>query len=156
MVEGVPKKSSLVLEKGEDVKGGAGMPVNSWTMARKLAVSVVRTVVGARREALDRFFGLRTGTWWWVWFWIWTWSLLFVANDDEARGGVAVIVTVFSATGGKWTVGDDDEEPKKGWTDGGDGKMGLLIWVQLESDRRVLDHTGTVSRIEGRDDKGSK
>ena len=34
------------------------MPVNSWTMARKLEVSVVSTVVGARREALERFFEL--------------------------------------------------------------------------------------------------
>ena len=29
-------------------------------MARKLVVSVVKTVVGARLEALDLFFGLRT------------------------------------------------------------------------------------------------
>lgn len=29
-------------------------------MARKLVVSVVKTVVGARREALDLFFGFRT------------------------------------------------------------------------------------------------
>lgn len=29
--------------------------MNSCTMARKLVVSVVRTVVGARREALERF-----------------------------------------------------------------------------------------------------
>jgi len=36
-------------------KGGAGMPVNSCTMARKLEVSVVSTVVGGRREALGRF-----------------------------------------------------------------------------------------------------
>lgn len=39
------------------MNGGAGIPVNSWTMARKLVVSVVRTVVGARREARDLFFG---------------------------------------------------------------------------------------------------
>lgn len=37
------------------------MPVNSWTMARKLDVSVVSTVVGARREALERFFVFRDG-----------------------------------------------------------------------------------------------
>lgn len=36
------------------------MPVNSWTMARKFVVSVVSTVVGARLEALDLFFGFRT------------------------------------------------------------------------------------------------
>lgn len=36
-------------------KGGAGIPVNSWTIWRKLDVSVVRTVVGARRDALVRF-----------------------------------------------------------------------------------------------------
>lgn len=36
-------------------KGGDGMPVNSCTMARKLEVSVVSTVVGGRREALGRF-----------------------------------------------------------------------------------------------------
>lgn len=48
--------------KGEEdaaAKGGDGMPVNSCTMARKLDVSVVSTVVGARREALERFFELR-------------------------------------------------------------------------------------------------
>ena len=37
--------------------GGAGMPVNSCTMARKLEVSVVTTVVGGRREARGRFRG---------------------------------------------------------------------------------------------------
>lgn len=36
-------------------KGGVGNPVNCCTMARKLEVSVARTVVGARLEALDRF-----------------------------------------------------------------------------------------------------
>jgi hypothetical protein len=36
-------------------KGGDGMPVNSCTMARKLEVSVVSTVVGARRDARVRF-----------------------------------------------------------------------------------------------------
>lgn len=35
------------------------MPVNSWTMALKFEVSVVRTVVGARRDALLLFFGFR-------------------------------------------------------------------------------------------------
>lgn len=49
-------------EAEEEVKGGAGMPVNSWTMARKLEVSVVRTVVGARRDARERFLeGLPVG-----------------------------------------------------------------------------------------------
>lgn len=37
------------------------MPVNSCTMARKLVVSVVSTVVGARREARDRFLELLAG-----------------------------------------------------------------------------------------------
>lgn len=63
MEEGVPPNiSSLVLGKAEDVKGGAGIPVNSCTMARKLVVSVVKTVVGARLEALDLFLGFRTLT----------------------------------------------------------------------------------------------
>lgn len=35
-----------------------GPPVNCWTMARKLAASVLNKVVGVRREALVR---LRTG-----------------------------------------------------------------------------------------------
>lgn len=48
-------------EEAEALKGGEGMPVNSWTMARKLEVSVVRTVVGARREARERFLELRGG-----------------------------------------------------------------------------------------------
>jgi len=66
---GVPKRSSLFLRNGEDeeVKGGAGIPVNSWTMARKLFVSVVKTVVGARREALDRFLGFRASCCGWGW-----------------------------------------------------------------------------------------
>lgn len=56
----LPKRSSREREKGEPAaKGGAGIPVNSCTMARKLEVSVARTVVGALREARDRFFGLR-------------------------------------------------------------------------------------------------
>lgn len=38
--------------------GGEGMPVNSCTMARKLVVSVVRTVVGARLEARGLFLEL--------------------------------------------------------------------------------------------------
>lgn len=60
-VEVPPKRSSRALGKEEaGVKGGAGIPVNSWTMARKLEVSVVRTVVGARLEARVRFLGLRT------------------------------------------------------------------------------------------------
>ena len=36
-------------------KGGDGMPVNSCTMARKLEVSIVSTVVGTRRDARIRF-----------------------------------------------------------------------------------------------------
>jgi hypothetical protein len=40
-----------------DGGGGAGMPVNSCTMARKLEVSVVTTVVGGRRDARGRFRG---------------------------------------------------------------------------------------------------
>lgn len=35
--------------------------MNSCTMARKLDVSVVRTVVGGRRDALDRFLEARAG-----------------------------------------------------------------------------------------------
>lgn len=35
--------------------GGAGKPVNSCTMARKLEASVVSTVVGGRRDGLGRF-----------------------------------------------------------------------------------------------------
>lgn len=47
-------------ERGnEDEKGSAGRPVNSWTMARKLEVSVVNTVVNSRRVVRDRFLELR-------------------------------------------------------------------------------------------------
>lgn len=49
------RRSSRGRGKGEAAKGGVGKPVNCCTMARKLEVSVVRTVVGARRDALDRF-----------------------------------------------------------------------------------------------------
>lgn len=48
-------REAAAAEVGELAKGGAGMPVNSCTMARKLEVSVVRTVVGARLEARERF-----------------------------------------------------------------------------------------------------
>lgn len=60
MDEGAPKRSSFARVIGEDAKGGAGIPVNSCTMARKFEVSVVKTVVGARREALNLFLGFRT------------------------------------------------------------------------------------------------
>lgn len=59
--EAVPKRSSRARANDVAEKGGAGIPVNSCTMARKFDVSVVRTVVGARREALDRFLELRVG-----------------------------------------------------------------------------------------------
>lgn len=42
-------------ENGEEMKGAAGKPVNSCTIARKLDASVERTVVGARRDARERF-----------------------------------------------------------------------------------------------------
>lgn len=56
-----PKRSNRDLGKDEDnpVKGVEGLPVNSWTMALKLDVSVVKTVVGARLETRDLFFGFR-------------------------------------------------------------------------------------------------
>eukprot|EP00252_Welwitschia_mirabilis_P026149 TRINITY_DN843_c0_g1_i2.p2 TRINITY_DN843_c0_g1~~TRINITY_DN843_c0_g1_i2.p2 ORF type:complete len:253 (-),score=-34.51 TRINITY_DN843_c0_g1_i2:397-1155(-) len=47
-------------EEEEEPKGAGGMPVNSWTIARKLVVSVVKTVVGARREARERFLPTRS------------------------------------------------------------------------------------------------
>lgn len=49
------KRSSRGRENGEEMKGAAGKPVNSCTIARKLDVSVARTVVGARRDARERF-----------------------------------------------------------------------------------------------------
>lgn len=50
------KRPSRGRTKGdEEAKGGVGKPVNSWTMARKFDVSVVSTVVGGFRDALDRF-----------------------------------------------------------------------------------------------------
>ena len=56
--EGGLKRSSLLRGNVEDCeKGGAGIPVNSWTMALKFEVSVVRIVVGARLDALDLFLG---------------------------------------------------------------------------------------------------
>lgn len=66
MKEERPEKMSR-RERGKEeeeegvAKGEVGMPVNSWTMARKLDVSVVSTVVGARREARERFLELRGG-----------------------------------------------------------------------------------------------
>lgn len=85
------KRSSLVRGKDELLNGGAGIPVNSWTMARKLEVSVVRTVVGARREALDLFRGFRGAAW-----------LEF--------GGAGAAFPPFSAppVAGGWKTGDPD------------------------------------------------
>lgn len=57
MEEAVLKRSIRALENEEAEKGGAGIPVNSCTIARKFDVSVVRTVVGALLDALDLFFG---------------------------------------------------------------------------------------------------
>jgi len=50
-----PRRRGRTAGGGAGAKGGAGKPVNSCTMARKLEVSVVSTVVGGRREALGRF-----------------------------------------------------------------------------------------------------
>lgn len=59
------KRSSRGRENGEEMKGAAGKPVNSCTIARKLDVSVARTVVGARRDARERFLDPvgRAGNW---------------------------------------------------------------------------------------------
>jgi hypothetical protein len=51
----LPRRRGRTAGGGAGAKGGAGKPVNSCTMARKLEVSVVSTVVGGRREALGRF-----------------------------------------------------------------------------------------------------
>ena len=52
---GPPRSRGRTAGGGAGAKGGAGKPVNSCTMARKLEVSVVSTVVGGRRDALGRF-----------------------------------------------------------------------------------------------------
>jgi hypothetical protein len=52
---GPPRRRGRTAGGGAEAKGGAGKPVNSCTMARKLEVSVVSTVVGGRREARGRF-----------------------------------------------------------------------------------------------------
>lgn len=61
------------------MNGGEGIPVNSCTIARKFVVSVVRTVVGARREALVLFLVVTLGCKGpeddgveriWIWFWV--------------------------------------------------------------------------------------
>lgn len=81
-------------------------------MALKLVVSVVSTVVGARLEALDRFFGLRT-----------TWAGL-LWSDAGLGVFVAlalVLVLLFSATPGFMDIAGDGlvvvvvvaNEPKK-------------------------------------------
>lgn len=58
IAEPVPNRSNL-REYEDPENGGAGIPVNSWTIALKFDVSVVRTVVGARLEALVRFLEFR-------------------------------------------------------------------------------------------------
>lgn len=123
--EGAPKRSSLLLGNGEDdVKGGAGMPVNSWTMALKLVVSVVSTVVGARLDALDLFFGLRATC-------VWTCSAGVFANEEvetpppppPPRGGGCGAATIFSVP---WRGNET------GWVWG--VKNGLIWWVEFDWD----------------------
>lgn len=48
-----PDEVRLKPDDGEPKARADGPPVNCWTMALKLAVSVLRRVVGVRREALD-------------------------------------------------------------------------------------------------------
>jgi hypothetical protein len=67
---GPPRRRGRTAGGGAAAKGGAGKPVNSWTMARKLEVSVVSTVVGGRRDARGRFLAgfdeeVAAGWWWW-------------------------------------------------------------------------------------------
>lgn len=77
-------------------------------MARKLVVSVVSTVVGARLEALDRFFGFRT-------------TLLLAAvaavllaaadSDTETKPlSEGNKVWCVATKGFVWFCGEDDEE----------------------------------------------
>lgn len=79
----------------EEEKGAVGMPVNSCTMARKLEVSVVRTVVGARREALDRFLETREGGS--------GWSGCTGVVEDEDDGFIKPVMSVveFGLNGGR-------------------------------------------------------
>lgn len=147
MVEAVLNRSSRLLGNGEEVKGWAGIPVNSWTMARKLVVSVVSTVVGARREALERFLGLRTTL---------VWSV-------EAEGGGRA---AFSGAGGNGIDGKVARlcpwAPEKDGVEEDEASI-PPISVQLGSDLRVLDQA--ISRFSrefgfcswvGDRDKGSK
>ncbi|KAL4334932.1 hypothetical protein GQ457_07G020600 [Hibiscus cannabinus] len=67
-----PKRSSLREDEEEVENGGAGIPVNSCTMALKFTGSVVRTVVGAFLDALVRFLGFGFGS---------------IAIDDELGNG---------------------------------------------------------------------
>lgn len=125
--------------------------MNSWTMARKLVVSVVSTVVGARREALDLFLGLRTTLVW--------------SAETEAGPRAA-----FSEAGGNGTDGNELGKLARIWPWAPE-KVGLdddeasipPISVQLGSDLMVLDQT--MSRLSrefgfcswvGDRDKGSK
>lgn len=151
------KRSRRLLGKGEDVKGGAGIPVNSWTMALKLVVSVVNTVVGARLDALDLFFGFRTP------LLLLPWSLGAEPETEteprEAFSGAGEICIVGKLPGAllcppNWLV-------KKGWLwvdDGGVIKPPRSVW--FGSDLSVLDQTISRFRrefgfVSGTDREGS-
>lgn len=122
------------------------MPVNSWTMALKLEVSVVSTVVGARLDALDRFFGLRT-----------TWARLFCSGAACCLG--VFVALVFSCT----DEGIDTDgvvvakepcccwfEPKRDWIEDAETMLGLIS-DKFGLDLRAVDQD--ISRLR-RDESG--
>lgn len=66
-------------------------------MALKLLVSVVNTVVGARRDALDRFFGLRAPG---------------GGAVVDVIGSAVVVIVVAGDNGTVWAVVCEDEGKK--------------------------------------------
>lgn len=117
--------------------------MNSCTIARKLEVSVVRTVVGARLDALVLFFGFFTGP-----------TVRFGCGmgrtewDDEpgrVRSDLGVldrIVSRLGRDGWEWDWGngllrkleEGMESKKVGWKFGEDMGMGLKLLLLMKLD----------------------
>lgn len=107
-------------------------------MARKLVVSVVRTVVGARLEALDLFFGLRTIALLLGWPFVAETELCFELSGPwgTCNNGKVALLCVCWLVNNCWVVGADEKA------------MNPLRSVQLVSDLWFFDQITSRLRTE--------
>ena len=120
-----PRRRGRTAGGGAGAKGGAGKPVNSCTMARKLEMSVVSTVVGGRRDARGRF---RGG--------------LRAAADDEpgagGRGSSEVVAGKKEQVAGSRKSGRSSRKAEAGAA-GDDGGLSLAVEAMLGGERKGVD-----------------